>query len=110
MPTWNYVAVHIRGPLTLLPDEELRPHLEHISDEQETRLAPKPVWTMDKMSDGVAERMMRMIVPAQMNIRDVESTFKLNQNKPEAVRLRASDAIESIGNSALAALMREPTE
>ena len=30
VPTWNYVAVHLRGTLRLLPDEALPPHLEKL--------------------------------------------------------------------------------
>jgi transcriptional regulator len=114
VPTWNYVAVHLRGTVRLLPEERLRPHLERLSAEHEGRLAPKLPWKIDKMSPGVAERMMRQIVPLEMTIASVESTFKLNQNKTEAVRLAAADAVEhsSYANGAaeLARLMRAPKE
>jgi transcriptional regulator len=51
VPTWNYIAVHLRGVLEPLPPEALRPHLARLSHHMEAQLAPKPVWTMDKMSD-----------------------------------------------------------
>jgi transcriptional regulator len=111
VPTWNYVAVHLRGTLRLLPDEALPPHLERLSEAHEAALSPKRPWTMDKMTPGVAERMMRQIVPIEMTIAAVESTFKLNQNKAEAARLAAADAVERAGYghepAALARLMRQ---
>ncbi len=114
VPTWNYVAVHLRGSLRLLPDEALPPHLEQLSAAHEARLSPKRPWTMDKMTPGVAERMMRQIVPVEMVLATVESTFKLNQNKAEAARLAAADAVEGAGYgheaAALASLMRAPKE
>lgn len=104
VPTWNYVAVHIRGSLRLLPDEALRPHLECLSAANEARLAPKRPWTMDKMTDGIAERMMRMIVPVEMTVASVESTFKFSQNKTDEARLAAADAVELGAGQELAEL------
>ena len=110
VPTWNYVAVHIRGTLEMLPSEDMRDMLERQSAHFEGLLPKKP-WTTDKMSDGVMEAMMRGILPARLHIEKIDSTFKLNQNKPDEVRLRAADAIEGgVGERLgdLAQLMREP--
>ena len=113
VPTWNYVAVHLRGTLRLLPDEALGPHLERLAAEHEARLAKRP-WTIDKMTPGLPERMMRQIVPIEMTVATVEATFKLNQNKADAARLAAADAVEGAGygheTRALAALMRAPQQ
>ena len=110
VPTWNYVAVHLEGRFEMLPQEDLRAHLDRLSAEFEGRL-PKAPWTAEKMSPEPLERMMRTIRPARLRIEAVRSTFKLGQNKPGEVRLRAAEAVEgSVGMelSALAALMRQP--
>ncbi|MEO1492597.1 MAG: FMN-binding negative transcriptional regulator [Pseudomonadota bacterium] len=111
VPTWNYVAVHLRGRLSLLPDETLKPHLDHVSGHLEKHFLPKKIWTMDKMTPEAAARFMRQIVPVAMEIGEVASTWKLNQNKDDDVRLRAADAVEAspIGaeQHALANLMRD---
>jgi transcriptional regulator len=106
VPTWNYVAVHIRGVLSPLPPESLHEHLVTLSARFESDLAPKKPWTIDKMSDGVMDRMMRMILPYRMTIASVDGTWKLNQNKPESQRMGAADALEQHGAAALATLMR----
>ena len=93
VPTWNYVAVHLRGILEPLPAEALRPHLARLSAHMEAQLAPKPPWTMDKMSDEAIARMLRMIVPFRMVVASVDSTVKLNQNKTEAQRAGAAAGI-----------------
>lgn len=90
VPTWNYVAVHLRGTLEALPSELLRPHLERMSQHFEAQLAPKPIWTMGKMSDEAITRLTRMILPFRLVIERVESTVKLNQNKTEAQRAGAA--------------------
>lgn len=112
VPTWNYVAVHMRGEARLLPDDALRPHLDALSAQFELRLAPKPVWAMSKMDPEIAARMMRMIAPIEVSVAEVHGTWKLNQNKDEAARLGAAEAIagSDIGVELveLAALMRDP--
>ncbi|MEM9714993.1 MAG: FMN-binding negative transcriptional regulator [Pseudomonadota bacterium] len=86
VPTWNYVAIHVIGRATLVPHENLADTLAAQSAELEARLAPKAPWHADKMGEGVYERMQRAIVPFRMEITDIQSTWKLNQNKtPEAI-------------------------
>ena len=109
VPTWNYVAVHIRGEIEALPHGTMRDMLERQSAAYEARLEGKEPWTMDKMSEGAADRMMRMILPFRLSITSIEGTWKLNQNKDDAVRLRAADHMtDSIGfeQAALATLMK----
>jgi transcriptional regulator len=112
VPTWNYVAVHLRGVLRLLPDAELGGILERLSGVMEQRLAPKPIWEMDKVSPDALGKMMRQIVPVAMDIDDVDGTWKLAQNKPEIARLDASEALEQTGfgldYQKIADLMRNP--
>jgi len=56
------------------------------------------------------EKMMRMIVPCRMQVTGVDGTWKLGQNKPDAVRHAAAEqaAAYGFGSQAdvLAALMR----
>ena len=112
VPTWNYVAVHLREELRLLDDGALRPILDRLGHAFETRLAPKPPWKTDKVDDGLLTRMMRRIVPVEMSLKTVESTAKLNQNRSAAARAGAAAALAAGGTpgmetETLAALMRE---
>ena len=112
VPTWNYVAVHLRGELRLLDDTALRPILDRLSAEFETRLAPKPPWKTDKVDDGLLRRMMRQIIPIELSLESVESTFKLNQNRSDTAGSGAAAALAAGGTPGtetrvLAALMQE---
>ncbi|MCV6591542.1 MAG: FMN-binding negative transcriptional regulator [Silicimonas sp.] len=110
VPTWNYVAVHLRGRLEPLPPEALEDLITRQSAHFETRLAPKPPWTTDKMIPGVMEKMMRAILPFRLHIETVDGTWKLNQNKDVSARLAASEAIKSgVGSElvTLSQLMRD---
>jgi len=110
VPTWNYVAVHLRGTLRALPEAELRGVLDRLSDAMEARL-DKPPWTTAKMTPDTMARMMRALVACRLEIARVEGTFKLSQNKPAAARQGAAAALAAGGvpgqeTATLAALMR----
>ncbi len=111
VPTWNYIAVRLDGDLTALPPETLGQTLAEQSAQLEARLAPKPAWHMDKMDSAARDRMMRMILPFSLRITDVDATWKLSQNKPDAAREGAAAQVASGFGAelqALAALMRDP--
>ncbi|MGV8985519.1 MAG: FMN-binding negative transcriptional regulator [Cypionkella sp.] len=109
VPTWNYIAVDLRGELVPMPPETLAPHVNALSDEFEARLAPKPMWKSSKMTDGVMERMLRMILPFRLRITGVDGTWKLNQNKTAEARAGVIAALEAMGErpADLAQLMRD---
>ena len=110
VPTWNYIAVHLTGILELRPHQEMRDLLDRQSKHFEDQLTPKAPWKTDKMTPEVLDKMMRQIVPCRMKIEGVDGTWKLNQNKPDDVRLRAADYMDAYGMGSetrdLAALMR----
>lgn len=111
LSTWNYVAIHIRGEVRALEADALRPHLEALSDFNENQLLPKKPWTMDKMDPESLVRLMRMLVPIRMEIREVASTYKIGQNRGNAARVAAAEHLQNSSNglntSELAQLMRE---
>ena len=110
VPTWNYVAVHLRGRLSVRPQEELRGQLDRLSAAFEGRIEGKAPWLVEKVTEEALTRLMRMIVPCRFDISSVDGTWKLGQNKPAAARLGAADGMEGAGIgaevAALASLMR----
>lgn len=112
VPTWNYIAVHLRGTLALLPQDDMHDMLDRQSNAFESRLLPKQPWTLDKLPDDARLRLYRQIVPCRLTITAVDGTWKLNQNKTAAARLGAAQAMATspVGQetAALAALMRHP--
>jgi len=112
VPTWNYVAVHLVGEVSLRPQEGMRDLLDRQSAEFEDRLRPKPSWLTTKMTPEVLDRMMRPIVPCALHVDEIAGTWKLGQNKPDAARLRAAEHLEPAAQGQdtgrIAALMRDP--
>ena len=97
VPTWNYVAVHIRGTVKRLDDKELYGLLDRLSTSMESRLAPKIPWRIDKLDDTYFSKFSRMIVPFSMDVHDIEGTWKLSQNKPSKNRKNAITGIMANG-------------
>lgn len=114
VPTWNYIAVHLRGALRRQPPGALPAHAAALSQQFEERLHPKSPWTEAKMDPETLGRMRRMIVPVAIDITQIDGTWKLNQNKSNAARQAAAEAMKTsaVGQEigALSALMASPPE
>ena len=110
VPTWNYVALELQGPVRKMDEAALIAQVDALSNNQEIRLAPKPLWTRDKMTDGYFDKLLRGITGFEMTVTAWRSTLKLGQNKAEEVRMAAADGAEAAGNRAIAHLMRNLPE
>ena len=114
VPTWNYVAVHLRGRLRLRPEDALRPHLDALAAHFEHRLLPKPPWRTSKVPDPQLQALMRAILPIELIVDSVDGTWKLNQNRADEARLNAARHLETGGigteSARLAGLMRSPPQ
>jgi transcriptional regulator len=106
VPTWNYVAVELEGPVRALDEGELARLVNELSAENEARLAPKVPWTRDKMGEGRFEGLLKAIAGFEMRIAHWRGTAKVDQDKPAEVRERIASELDARGEAAMAALMR----
>jgi transcriptional regulator len=106
VPTWNYLAVELEGPVRPLERDELIRFLDEVSDHHEAKLAPKPIWKRDKMSEGRFDGLLKAITGFELEVRAWRGTAKLDQDKPEEVRAGLVQALEGQGETALAEAMR----
>lgn len=106
VPTWNYLAVELEGPVRALDRDALVAQLDALAAAEEARLAPKPAWTRAKMDAELFERMLRGIAGFALTIKQWRGTRKLGQNKPAHARLAAADALAA-RSPALAEAMRQ---
>ncbi len=80
VPTWNYVTVQVRGPLTVHEDEAwLLDHLRTLVDRHEAA-RPEP-WSIDDPPEGYITTTARAIVGLELTITSVEAKRKLSQNR-----------------------------
>jgi len=106
VPTWNYVAVELEGPVRPLDPEALVRLVDDLSAENEARLAPKIPWTRAKMSEGRFEGLLKAIAGFEMHVAAWRGTAKVDQDKPDEVRTRIADALAERGERDMAATMR----
>jgi transcriptional regulator len=106
VPTWNYVALELEGPVREMDYEGLHGLLEAIGERHEARIAAGLPWRSEEVPQGLWDKLARGIVGFELEVRAWRPTFKLSQNKPAADRERIADALEANGSPAVAALMR----
>ncbi len=106
VPTWLYEAVHLSGPVRIVPGDHTRGHTERLSSTFETWLAPKPEWKLDKVADKRREMLLTAIVAVEMTIESIEGNFKLNQHKGDADHVAIADALAAQDDPSAQAIAR----
>jgi transcriptional regulator len=104
VPTWNYIAIHAYGVLTLVEDEPGKDALlAGLIQANEPAFAEK--WRT--MPDGFRRTMLAGIVGFRIPIARIEGKFKLSQNRAEAERrnVHGAQAAGTPDQQALAAWM-----
>ncbi|WP_164155386.1 FMN-binding negative transcriptional regulator [Sandarakinorhabdus rubra] len=105
VPTWNYVAVELEGPVRALDTAALEALLNLSSDTFEPRVGED--WTMAKMPRPKAEAMMRAIIGYELTPTAIRTTLKASQNRSEADAQGVIAALERLGETAGAATIRQ---
>ncbi len=106
VPTWNYLALELEGPVRQMDENGLHGLLEAIGAREEARIPSGAPWRPRDVAADYWSRLMRGIVGFELEIRAWRPTFKLSQNKPGEERERIAAALETNGAPAIAALMR----
>ncbi|WP_298194263.1 FMN-binding negative transcriptional regulator [Novosphingobium sp.] len=107
VPTWNYLALEMEGPVRRMDREGLLALLEDVSAHHEARVSEGTPWMMDKMARTKRDRMMDMIVGFELTVEAWRPTVKLSQNKSAEERARVIEGLKGEGKLALAALMEQ---
>jgi transcriptional regulator len=104
VPTWNYIAIHAYGVLSLVEDEAGKESLLFgLMQANEAAYAEK--WRA--MPDGYRRTMLAGIVGFRIPIARIEGKFKLSQNRaePERRNVYTAHAVGTADEQALAAWM-----
>src|SRR5436189_360160 len=93
VPTWLYEAVHLSGPVRVIPGDHTHGHVEGLSAKFEAWLEPKPPWKLDKVADKRREMLLKAIVAVEMTVESIEGSFKLNQHKSDEDHVAIASAL-----------------
>ena len=84
VPTWNYSAVHLTGPVTVHDDPEwLREAVTRLTDHHEGRSAEGDRWHVDDAPPRFVDGQLKAIVGVSMAVTGVEAKAKLSQNRSD---------------------------
>ncbi|MDF2639170.1 MAG: hypothetical protein K0R64_2154 [Novosphingobium lindaniclasticum] len=107
VPTWNYVAVHVRGRLSIERDPTwLRNHVAQLTSVNEAGRAEP--WAVSDAPDDYIKAMLKTIVGIRLEIGAMEGVWKMIQHHPAANRLGVIAGLSAEDNSgaqAVAAIM-----
>lgn len=105
VPTWNYVAIECEGIVKRLDSSELAPLLDTLAAQLEPQVGEN--WSRDKMDPARFEAMLNAITCFELDITAIRGTRKLSQNKSLVEHQKITEALDQIGHSAMAQLMRD---
>ena len=105
VPTWNYVAAHVRGVLEPIDDLDgqlavLRRTAEMLEKKGE------PPWTLEQAPDGRVDFLLPLIRSFRIRIDKIEGVTKLSQNHPASDRVRVVENLLKEGDGAAADVAR----
>jgi transcriptional regulator len=105
VPTWNYVAVHAHGVMTVHDDPRYVRRVVALLTRRHEAGEPRP-WKMGDTPADHLDSMLASIVGIEIAITRLEGKFKLSQNREARDRLGAADVLDARGQAPLAEAMR----
>ncbi|TGD74321.1 FMN-binding negative transcriptional regulator [Mangrovimicrobium sediminis] len=101
VPTWNYQAVHARGPARVFRDSDRLGELVDTLARKYEAAEPEP-WKPD-----YGPLMLTQIVGIEIHIEVLEGKYKLSQNRSAEDRAAVIEQLERRGSQELAQAMRK---
>ena len=102
VPTWDYVAIEMEGPVRSIADDELDTLLYDLIDTHECGIEGDR-WSAEEVSEPMWNGLFKAIVGFEMEVREWRPTFKLSQKRTPAERETIVAGLAGNGNEALAA-------
>ena len=93
VPTWDYVAAHVRGKIKVLPDTEAKLAVLELVSARAEAYQGKP-WTLADAPEGKVDSLIDFITAFHIEIEDIVGVTKLNQTHPRPDQLRVADQLE----------------
>ena len=109
VPTWNYMAVHVTGPIETFDDQlALHDQVSRITDKMEQPTAAP--WKVKDAPDDYIAKMLNAIVGVRLTIATIEGIAKLSQNRPEGDRAGVINGFAHSNDHAARQLAAEMTK
>ena len=96
VPTWNYIAVHVYGTVRIVEGEKLLRSLKKLVDKYESS-SPNPV-SVEGMSKKFVESQIKGLVGFEIEINEIQATYKLSQNRDSINHQNITQELEKKGD------------
>ena len=107
VPTWNYLAVHVRGSLQFYSEGSwLLNHLTALSDTHES--AFENPWKLSDAPSNYIQKMLSAIVGIEIEIKSMQGKIKMSQNHPEQNRQGVIDGLSQLGQLDVSQWVQNP--
>ncbi|HUX85050.1 MAG TPA: FMN-binding negative transcriptional regulator [Chitinophagaceae bacterium] len=93
--TWNYLAVHALGKITLVDPATTLEHLKRLTHRHEKN-REKPM-SVDRMGEEYLQKNLSAITGFRIEVEELENTYKLSQNKDAKTRLQIITELKQSG-------------
>lgn len=97
--TWNYMSVHVRGTVSFLDEQALISVLQKTSLHFENNNTASTT-VFDNLPEAYTQRLMKGIVPFEIEIQHMENVFKLSQNRDRASYTNIIEKLKAQGGDA----------
>ncbi|MDP8169980.1 FMN-binding negative transcriptional regulator [Pasteurella skyensis] len=98
VPTWNYRSVHFTvKPMFITEFDELKSIISKLSEIHE-QIEPMP-WSINHAPEKFIESMCKAIVGIRLTVLDIQSQFKLSQNKDAKTKENVATQLRKIGST-----------
>jgi transcriptional regulator len=103
VPTWNYIAVEVRGSITFFDDpQRLHALVAQLTNHHETARAEP--WAIGDAPDDFIAGQLRGIVGFELVVDDMIGAWKLSRNRTDADRAGVAALMERSENPSVAEL------
>jgi transcriptional regulator len=105
VPTWNYVAIHVYGPVRFFDDpNRLLAHVTRLTERQEARRqAP---WAVNDAPEDYIRGQLSRIIGFEIPIARIEGKWKMSQNRPAQDRVGVVEGLVREGGPAEAVVAK----
>jgi transcriptional regulator len=103
VPTWNYVAVHVKGCLSYCYDTEFKLEILNNLTFQHEQKQSKP-WSINDAPEEYIERMLPAIVGLKIEVSEIIGQSKISQNQPKVNQQGVIDGLSATKQEAAFAI------
>lgn len=92
VPTWNYVAVHVHGPLRTFNDKDRLLDIVTALTARFEQSQPEP-WSVTDAPPEFIDKLLNAITGIEIPIARIEGKWKVSQNRPAGDRHSVAEAL-----------------